>query len=164
MEKFNYQQVELLSKMLYYYNNAIKYFQNEFYKIANCSPDDFQIVMYLLEEGETKISKIGVQFHIKLSSLTGIIDRLERLGYVERFFKPGDRRSTYIKVVDSEEVNKLRKLMYHPIADLLLNQLNAKQINQFITLFETIGKELKGVSEEEIQAIAQKYGMQTQNI
>lgn len=163
MEKFNYQQVELLSKMLYYYNNAIKYFQNEFYKIANCSLDDFQIVMYLLEEGETKISKIGVQFHIKLSSLTGIIDRLEKLGYVERFFKPGDRRSTYIKAVDSEEVNKLRKLMYQPIADLLLNQLNAKQINQFITLFETIGKELKGVSEEEIQAIAKKYGMQTQN-
>jgi DNA-binding MarR family transcriptional regulator len=163
MEKFNYQQIELLSKMLYYYNNAIKYFQNEFYKMANCSPDDFQIVMYLLEEGDTKISKIGVQFHIKLSSLTGIIDRLEKLGYVERFFKPGDRRSTYIKAVDSEEVNKLRKLMYQPIADLLLGQLTAKQVNQFISLYESIGKELKGISEEEIQVIAKKYGMETQS-
>lgn len=161
MEKFNYQQVELLSKMLYYYNNAIKYFQNEFYKLANCSPDDFQIVMYLLEEGDTKISKIGVQFHIKLSSLTGIIDRLEKLGYVERFFKPGDRRSTYIKAIDSEEVHKLRKLMYQPISDLLLGQLNAKQANQFITLFETIGKGLKNMSEQEIQAIGAKYGIGT---
>lgn len=161
MEKFNYQQVELLSKMLYHYNNAIKYFQNEFYKVANCSPDDFQIVMYLLEEGDTKISKIGVQFHIKLSSLTGIVDRLEKLGYVERFFKPGDRRSTYIKAVDSEEVHRLRKLMYQPAVDLLLSQLSGKQINQFITLFETIGKGLKNISEEEINAIAKKYGIGT---
>lgn len=159
MEKFNYQQVELLSKMLYHYNNAIRYFENEFEKIANCSPRDFQIVMYLLEEGDTKISKIGVQFHIKLSSLTGIIDRLEKLGYVERFFKPGDRRSTYIKAVDSEEVYKLRKLMYQPIADLVLEQLNTKQISSFITLFETIGKGLKTTNEETIQNIAKKYGM-----
>jgi DNA-binding MarR family transcriptional regulator len=117
--------------------------------------------MYLLEEGDTKISKIGVQFHIKLSSLTGIIDRLEKLGYVERFFKPGDRRSTYIKAIDSEEVHKLRKLMYQPISDLLLGQLNAKQANQFITLFETIGKGLKNMSEQEIQAIGAKYGIGT---
>ncbi|MCS7028147.1 MAG: MarR family transcriptional regulator [Bacteroidia bacterium] len=159
MEKFNQQQVEILAKTLYHYNNAIKYFENQFYNIAQCTTDDFQIVMFLLEEGDTKISKVGVKFHIKLSSLTGIIDRLERLGYIERFFKPGDRRSTYIKAVESEKVHYLRKIMYQPAAQLILSRLNTKQINQAVNLFEAISKEIKNVSEEEVQQIAKQYEM-----
>ncbi|MCS7075821.1 MAG: MarR family transcriptional regulator [Bacteroidia bacterium] len=157
MEKFNQQQIEILAKALYHYNNAVKYFENQFYQIAHCTTDDFQIVMFLLEEGDTKISKIGVKFHIKLSSLTGIIDRLEKLGYIERFFKPGDRRSTYIRAVDSEKVHHLRKIMYQPIAHLILSQLNTKQVNQVVNLFDVIGNELSAASDEHIQNIAKYY-------
>lgn len=157
MEKINPKDIEFLSQYLFQYENAVKHFKNEFMRVANCSTDDFHIVMYLIEQGETKISKIGVRFRIKLSSLTGIIDRLEKLGYIERFFKPGDRRSTYIKAIESEKLALLKQMIYQPAARLILEILPQKQAQTLLEALQPLVQSLQNVSEETINQVASVY-------
>jgi len=59
-------------------------------------------IMYTLQRGgEMPMSRLAEVLHVSLSNATGLIDRIEERGFVERTRVPEDRRVVVIRVTDA---------------------------------------------------------------
>jgi DNA-binding MarR family transcriptional regulator len=59
-------------------------------------------ILYTLQRsGEMPMSRLAEMLHVSLSSATGLIDRVEERGFVERTRVPEDRRIVLIRVTDA---------------------------------------------------------------
>ncbi len=58
----------------------------------------FFLLIALYEEDEIPISRLGEKAALDRSSLTGILDRMERDGLVERVASPEDRRTVLVRL------------------------------------------------------------------
>jgi MarR family 2-MHQ and catechol resistance regulon transcriptional repressor len=58
--------------------------------------ETFQILEFLYNRGPHPIQKISETFSIPSGSITYVVDKLEKKGYVERLSIPGDRRKTNV--------------------------------------------------------------------
>lgn len=82
-------------------NELVQHFNHQRLSILNryqLTEQDAAIVRYLSEHEMQKMKQVGEYFHIKLSTLTSIIDKLERSGLVKRRNSKEDRRVIYINV------------------------------------------------------------------
>jgi DNA-binding MarR family transcriptional regulator len=74
-------------------------------------------VMNMLERhGEVAMSRLAEMLDVSDSNATGLIDRMEERGYVERIRVPSDRRVVLVRITDRgrvvmEEVETLREEM-----------------------------------------------------
>jgi DNA-binding MarR family transcriptional regulator len=74
-------------------------------------------VMNMLERhGEMAMSRLAEMLDVSDSNATGLIDRMEERGYVERIRVPSDRRVVLVRITDQgrqvmEEVETLREEM-----------------------------------------------------
>ena len=55
-------------------------------------------IMQINTVGPCKISKVASRMGVSAPTMTGLIDRLQRMGYVERFRDKKDRRIIFVKV------------------------------------------------------------------
>jgi MarR family 2-MHQ and catechol resistance regulon transcriptional repressor len=60
------------------------------------SLETFQILEFLYNKGPHPIQKISDTFSIPSGSITYVVDKLEKKGFVERLPIPGDRRKTNV--------------------------------------------------------------------
>jgi MarR family transcriptional regulator, 2-MHQ and catechol-resistance regulon repressor len=60
------------------------------------SMESFQILEFLYNKGPHPIQKISDTFSIPSGSITYVVDKLEKKGFVERLPIPGDRRKTNV--------------------------------------------------------------------
>jgi MarR family 2-MHQ and catechol resistance regulon transcriptional repressor len=60
------------------------------------SMETFQILEFLYNKGPHPIQKISDTFSIPSGSITYVVDKLEKKGFVERLPIPGDRRKTSV--------------------------------------------------------------------
>jgi DNA-binding MarR family transcriptional regulator len=59
-------------------------------------------VMHLLERhGEMAMSRLAEMIDVSVSNATGLIDRVEERGYVERIRVPSDRRIVLVRITDT---------------------------------------------------------------
>lgn len=88
------------------------------------------VVLYALYKGDgVSITELSKKSYLDNSTLTGLIDRLERAHFVSRVDVPEDRRSYYIYL--TEEANAIR--------------------DQAIAIMQSVAKTmLEGCSEEEV--------------
>ncbi|MDQ0177588.1 MarR family transcriptional regulator [Bacillus chungangensis] len=64
------------------------------------SMTQMKVLMLLNKEKEMKVSDVAEALHTSLSNMTGILDRLEGMQFVERFPSPIDRRSVLVRLTD----------------------------------------------------------------
>ena len=57
---------------------------------------EMEILQYVAINGRRKMKEIGDAFNIKLSTLTSIIDKIERQKFVKRVNSKTDRRAVYL--------------------------------------------------------------------
>ena len=87
-------------------------------------------VMHLLERhGELPMSRLAEMLDVSLSAATGLVDRVEERGFVERIRVPSDRRVVLVRVTPTgqqmlEEVEVLRS----GIIARVLDKLDASQL------------------------------------
>lgn len=62
------------------------------------SMETFRILELLYNKGPQTIQKISETFSIPSGSITYVVDKLEKKGYVERLPIPGDRRKTNVSM------------------------------------------------------------------
>lgn len=78
------------------------------------------------------INKLGERVFLDSSTLTGIIDRMERNGYVERRPNPDDRRSLMIYLTDKAQKLGPRILEFADELDTTLRQpFSKEEMNNF---------------------------------
>ena len=59
------------------------------------------MILYLSRNGSLPLGKIGARVQVHPTSVTNLIDGLEKAGYVERTPHPEDRRTTLAAITDA---------------------------------------------------------------
>ena len=79
------------------------------------------VLRLLIKNGALSSADLSRQMYVTPSNITGIIDRLEKKGLVERIRKQGDRRVALITLTPSGQ--KLGQSIPDPIEKKIVNQL-----------------------------------------
>ena len=105
------------------------------------------VLRLLIKEGALSSADLSRQMYVTPANITGIIDRLEKKGFVERIRKADDRRVALITLTDSGR--KLGKTLPDPIEKKIITQLAdlepehlqilAVAMNQILNLIDTKG-------------------------
>ena len=103
------------------------------------------VLRLLVKNGSLSSADLSRQMYVTPSNITGIIDRLEIKGLVERIRKQGDRRVALITLTDSGQ--QLGKTVPDPIEKKIVTQLAdlepehlqilAMAMNQILNLIDT---------------------------
>jgi len=89
-------------------------------------------VMHLLERhGEMAMSRLAEMLDVSVSNATGLIDRVEERGYVERIRVPSDRRIVLVRITANgravlDEVEAVRE----EILERILDELDPAQLSR----------------------------------
>lgn len=103
------------------------------------SQPQFFLLIALYEEDDILISRLAEKVALDKSTLTGILDRLERDGFVNRVSKPEDRRSLYICL--TAKAYSLKKDLTH-IYDDTNHRYLAKLTDQEKKIFDQVIEKL----------------------
>lgn len=90
-------------------------------------------LLCVLTEGPKAMGELAVILGVEKAAMTGLIDRIERRGLVQRTAVPGDRRTCHIALTSSGEK---RALAVHEEVgrnlDALASSLSASRRNEFL--------------------------------
>lgn len=108
---------------------------------------EFAVLELLYHKGEQPIQKIGEKILITSGSITYVVDKLEKKGFVERVACPNDRRVTFATITASGTtfMNEIFPQHEQKVAQIF-DVLNDDEQQQFIEMAKTIGFHAKSVS------------------
>lgn len=81
-------------------------------------------------------------------AITGIVDRLERAGLVNRIRDPEDRRRVFLEPVEDPQKIKLIRDLYCPMAEAferVMQQCTTEQIQFLIEVHKKMNDEVEGI-------------------
>jgi DNA-binding MarR family transcriptional regulator len=81
-------------------------------------------------------------------AITGIIDRLEKAGYVRRVNDPRDRRITIIEPTRNKKLERKLEAIFTPISIRMHKLLSSYSNNELAFLFEVLTKSLEQSHDE----------------
>ena len=126
------------------YNNGLKvvrelkqimdtfkqHMENEFKEI-NLTGTQGMLVRTRAHQGEMKISDLSKRMGLSNSTISGIVDRLERQGIVERIRSEEDRRVVWVNV--TSDFRKTAKSHIHKVEEkfaLMMNESTPEEIEK----------------------------------
>lgn len=127
--------VQLMKKVM----DKLKQEICEHFKEMNLTGPQGMLMGTLAHNGEMKVSELSEKLGLSNSTVSGILDRLENQGLVERTRSKEDRRVVYIKVTDEfgkqskkhfDEVNKLIERM--------MNKATPEELDTILKGMETL--------------------------
>lgn len=119
--------------------NAFRQHQNDIRRRYKISANEMEIILFVSENGPQRMKSIGETFKIKFSTLTSLVDKIERLGLVKRVNSKEDRRSILVTVTRKgqkmlEEYDK----QILSLAQRITDQANGKGVDQIIHSLEMV--------------------------
>lgn len=94
-ENYNEKDIQALSKIHheFYYKVLHSHYEDRFPKIKNLTPLEMGVLGTLSENPGAMLREIADTLAVSKSTLTSVVDRLERRGYIYRAISQKDRRS-----------------------------------------------------------------------
>ncbi|NNE91782.1 MAG: MarR family transcriptional regulator [Verrucomicrobiales bacterium] len=88
---------------------------------GNISYAQFFLLGYLANEDYLTMTQISNKMGHSTAAATGLVDRLEKLGYVQRLHAADDRRKVMVQITRKgiELVSRLRNLIANNISDVM---------------------------------------------
>lgn len=128
-------------------HKAISEQTNTFFQQQGVNPTEFAVLELLYHKGRQPLQKIGGKILLASGSITYVIDKLEKRGYITRENCPTDRRVTY--AVISEEGEKFMASIF-PEHENNLHELTSSLSNEekdeAIELLKKLGLSIKDLS------------------
>ena len=87
-----------LEQQLLQMRDLFRHHQNDIRKRYKISANEMEIILFIDEFGPQRMKAIGERFKIKFSTLTSLVDKIERLNLVKRVNSKEDRRSILVTV------------------------------------------------------------------
>ncbi|MDX2284852.1 MAG: MarR family transcriptional regulator [Bacteroidia bacterium] len=87
-----------LEKQLIHMRDIFRQHQNEIRKRYKISATEMEIILYVNDFGPQRMKSVGEAFKIKFSTLTSLVDKIERLNLVKRVNSKEDRRSILVTI------------------------------------------------------------------
>ncbi len=93
---------------------------------GNISYAQFFLLGYLANEDYLNMTEISNKMGHSTAAATGLVDRLEKLGYVQRLHAADDRRKVMVQITRKgiELVNRLRNAIAENISTVMASQSN----------------------------------------
>lgn len=118
-----------------------------FFQANGVNPTEFAVLELLYHKGRQPLQVIGSKILLASGSITYVVDKLEKRGYLNRVSCPQDRRVTYAEISETgeafmAEVFPQHELMLHD----LLGALDEEEKAQAITLLKKLGRSIKDLS------------------
>lgn len=128
-------------------NKAINEVTNQFFQQNGINPTEFAVLELLYHKGKQPLQKIGSKILLASGSITYVVDKLERRGFIKRVSCPSDRRVTYAEITEDgaafmekifpEHANNLHQLM---------GALTPEEKDTAIELLKKLGLSIKDLS------------------
>lgn len=100
---------------------------------------EMEILQYVAINGKKKMKDIGEYFNVKLSTLTSIIDKIERQKFVKRINSKNDRRAVYLDLTPKGEKMYEKYSHYiHVMAKLMKRTIRPDSFETFVEELEKI--------------------------
>ncbi len=95
---------------------------------GNISYAQFFLLGYLANEDYLTMTDISKKMGHSTAAATGLVDRLEKLGYVQRLHAADDRRKVMVQITRKgiELVGRLRKAIADSISEVMVAQENGE--------------------------------------
>lgn len=109
---------------------------------GNISYAQFFLLGYLAKEDYLTMTDISKKMGHSTAAATGLVDRLEKLGYVQRLHAAEDRRKVMVQITRKglELVTRLRDVIASNISEAMTSEPNGEgivsphgQINEFLS-------------------------------
>lgn len=103
------------------------------------SEQEMEILQFVALNGRKKMKEIGESFNIKLSTLTSIIDKIERQKFVKRVNSRTDRRAVYLELTPKGKKLYDKYSHYiHVMALLMKRTISKDNFDVFVEELENI--------------------------
>ena len=111
------------------------------------NPTEFGVLELLYHRGRQPIQKIGQKILLRSGSMTYVVDKLEKRGYLERVFCSEDKRVTYISITKAG-VELIESIFPEHAKNIesLMGGLDAEEQNTAIELLKKLGLSVKDLS------------------
>ena len=107
----------------------------------NLSITEFSVLEVLYYKGKQNIHQIAQRVLISSGSMTYVIDKLEKKGFLERSACPDDRRAIHVSLTDkgNEWMDKVMP-EHQELIDDMFRSLNAEESEALVQLLEKVRK------------------------
>ncbi|KGR73714.1 MarR family winged helix-turn-helix transcriptional regulator [Ureibacillus sinduriensis] len=128
-------------------NKAINEVTNQFFQQQGLNPTEFAVLELLYHKGRQPLQQIGNKILLASGSITYVIDKLEKRGYLNRVSCPSDRRVTFAEITESG-AEFMKKLFPEHEENLheLLSVLTPEEKDTAIELLKKLGLSIKDLS------------------
>lgn len=79
------------------------------------SATEFECASLIQDDGPFTAGELARRCHITTGGMTGMIDRLEKRGFVKRESDPKDRRRVLVRAIDNKEAREKVTKLYAPL-------------------------------------------------
>ncbi|MBM7632901.1 MarR family winged helix-turn-helix transcriptional regulator [Geomicrobium sediminis] len=108
------------------------------------NPTEFAVIELLYNKGDQPVQKIGEKVLIASSSITYVVDKLEKRGYTQRKPCPNDRRITFVSITEEGRSFMDEIFPSHVEAiESIMEGLDSEEKEQAIDLLKKLGKSTK---------------------
>ncbi len=128
-------------------HKAINEVTNQFFQEQGLNPTEFAVLELLYHKGRQPLQQIGNKILLASGSITYVIDKLEKRGYLERLACPSDRRVTYAEISEKgkafmAEIFPVHEKKLHELMDAL----DPTEKETAIQLLKKLGLSIKDLS------------------
>ncbi|MEO4054297.1 MarR family transcriptional regulator [Solibacillus sp. CAU 1738] len=128
-------------------HKAINESTNQFFQQHGLNPTEFAVLELLYHKGRQPLQQIGNKILLASGSITYVIDKLEKRGYLARVSCPSDRRVTYAEISEAgtQFMGELFPQHEQHLHDLL-SALSPEEKDTAIDLLKKLGLSIKDLS------------------
>jgi DNA-binding MarR family transcriptional regulator len=106
--------------------------------------------------GAMPAGKLGELTGLTTGAITGMIDRLEKAGYVRRTNDPKDRRKTIVEPVRNKKLERKIEMIFTPIHERMHKFLSSYSDSELTLLLDAMTKLIEQTREESKRLRSQK--------
>ncbi|MFL5606129.1 MAG: MarR family winged helix-turn-helix transcriptional regulator [Gemmatimonadaceae bacterium] len=81
------------------------------------TPSDYRVFEFALQYGPVTAGQLAEATALTTGAITGVIDRLEALGYVKRVKDPADRRKVFVHATMSSKARQRLTKLFAPMVE-----------------------------------------------
>lgn len=141
--------VERLEKSLRTLSDVYRKHQDYIKTKYQISALEMEIIQLVVLEGRKKMKEIGTHFNVKLSTLTSIIDKIERQRLVKRVNSQKDRRVVFLEVTKKgQRLYENYSQYLHVIAQMMRRSMDDDQFQALVQGLETMTELVIPAAEE----------------
>lgn len=113
-------------------------------KLKELTLEQFEVFVYICEHKKARMSDIAKEANVKLPTMTDIIEKLVKKGFVERHRDEQDRRTVWITIAkDIENIAKKAMKKHEAYLEKLLSVLTEEEKTKAIEIINKIINRLK---------------------